>query len=166
MHLKAIFSFLEDNKGNMWFGSCIGEGLIRFDGKTLERISPKGYARTQGLVLDKKGNIWFASIGKGMCQYNGNSIITNFFNEKSTYDLMYTILKDKDEHLWFSESSNNRSLCYYDGNEFHNFIEIQNLPDKKMYPVLEDKLGQRNFVGSKKEKALFLPQKWQWIKKR
>ncbi len=27
-------------------------------------------------------------------------------------------------------------------------------------------VGQRHFKGSKKEKALFLPQKWQWIKKR
>ncbi len=28
-----------------------------------------------------------------------------------------------------------------------------------------DERGQRHFKGSKKEKALFLPQKWQWIKK-
>jgi hypothetical protein len=114
---------------------CLKEEILEL------RISPKGYARTQGLIADKKGNIWFASIGKGMCQYNGNSITTNFFNEASTYDLMYLILKDRNDHLWFSEPTNNRPLCYYDGNEQHNFTEIQNLPNKKMYPILEDKLG-------------------------
>ncbi len=147
LHLKGIFSFIEDKKGNIWFGSCIGEGLIRFDGKILQRISPKGYARTQGLVEDKKGNIWFASIGKGMCQYNGNSIMINFFKEKNTYDLLYLILKDKNDHLWFSEPTNNRPLCFYDGNAIHSFTEIKNLPDKKIYPVLEDKLGNIWFTA-------------------
>lgn len=145
LHLKAIFSFLEDKKGDIWMGSCIGEGLIRFDGKTLQRISPKGYARTQGLSEGRDGNIWFASIGKGLCRYDGKTITTNFLKEKNTYDLLYILLKDQQDHFWFSEPSNNRPLCYYDGNESCNFTEVTPAPNKKMFPVLEDKMGNTWF---------------------
>ncbi len=136
---RGIFSFMEDRKGNMWFGSSPGEGLSRFDGKVLQRISPNGYARTQGIVEDSKGNIWFASVGKGMCQYNGTSITTNFFKEKSTYDLLYIFLKDKNDDIWFSEPSSNIALRCYNSHTILDFSRGNDLPDKKMYPILEDR---------------------------
>lgn len=141
LHLGGIFSFLEDDRGNMWFGSCIGEGLLRFDGTALKRISPKGYARTQGLVKDSHGNIWFASVGKGMCELDGSTIRTNVFNERSTYDLLYLFVKDKKDHIWFSEPSNNRVLRFYNGKEVLNAFGGAELPNAKMYPLFEDRDG-------------------------
>ncbi len=147
LHLKAIFSIVEDKRAHIWFGSCIGEGLIMFDGKTLSRISPRGYARTQYITEDKKGNIWFGSIGKGMCRYDGKTINTDFFNEKDTNWLLYLIWKDKAGNLWYCEPSYNRALHYYDGKENINFAEKNSLPDKKMYPILEDNDGNIWFAS-------------------
>ncbi len=148
LHLKAIFSFLEDQKGTIWFGSCIGEGIIRFDGKTISRVSPEGYARTQYLTEDKSGNIWFGSIGKGMCRYDGKTISTNVFAEKDTHDLLYLIWKDHADRLWFCETFKNRPLHYYDGNENISFAGKTGIPDNKMYPLVEDKDGNIWFAAS------------------
>jgi ligand-binding sensor domain-containing protein len=147
LHLKSIFSFLEDKKGNILFASCIGEGLMRFDGKTLQRISPKGYARTESLVEDKDGTIWFSSIGKGICKYDGKTISTSLFFEKKTDTCLYLILKDKQERLWFSEPSNKMALRYYNGNEIISFEEKAKLPNKNLHPILEDKSGNIWFAS-------------------
>jgi len=147
LQLKAIFSIVEDTKGNIWMGSCIGEGLIQFDGKTVQRISPKGYARTQTIIEDKNGNIWFGSVGKGMCRYDGKTINTNFFKERDTHALMYLIWKDKTNNLWFSEPTANKPVHYYDGTGDINFAAKNNIPDQKMYPVVEDNDGNIWFAS-------------------
>ncbi len=141
LHLRAIFSILEDRKGNVWFGSCIGEGLLLFDGKTLRRISPKGYARTQNLVEDENGSIWFGSVSKGMCRYDGRTIDTNFFREQGACTDLYTILKDHAGNLWFSWPTCNQPPRIYDGKKCIRFAEQHRLPVNNVYPVLADNQG-------------------------
>jgi ligand-binding sensor domain-containing protein len=142
LHLKSIFSFLEDRKGNIWFGSCIGEGLIRFDGKNLTRISPKGYARTQGLIEDGKGHIWFASGGKGVCRYDGLTIDPNVFDEPNTRPVLFTLLKDHAGNLWFCDHPYDRPLRVFDGVKVIDFYKEHHLPNEKIYPILADNKGQ------------------------
>lgn len=141
LHLKSIFSFLEDRHGNIWMTSCIGEGLIRFDGKTVMRVSPKGYARTQYLIEDKSGAIWFGSMGKGICRYNGKTIETNVFGEKNMSGFLYLMLQDHGGNLWFSGPYANRQLCCYNGKELIDFSSRYNRSEKDLYPVYTDASG-------------------------
>jgi ligand-binding sensor domain-containing protein len=148
LHLKAIFSIQEDHKGNMWFGSCIGEGLIELEGKNLRQISPKNYGWTDYIEEDKNGTIWFGSLGKGVCRYDGKSINSNFFNDPDTHELLYSIWKDQSDNIWFCEPFNNRGLHYYDGNENVDFgAKNFYLINKKMVPLLQDKAGNIWFAA-------------------
>jgi ligand-binding sensor domain-containing protein len=148
LQLKAIFSIVQDHKGNMWFGSCIGEGLIKFDGTSLKMISPKGYAWTDFIIEDKNGYIWFGSGGKGVCRYDGNYIDANFFKESDTKGLLYMLWKDKADNIWFGDPYSKRNLHYYDGKEKVDFVEKNyHLIDKKMFPIVQDKDGNIWFAS-------------------
>ncbi len=146
VELKAIFSMLQEDNGAILLASCIGEGLIRFDGKTIEKISKTKYARTEGLKRDKNGTIWFASGGKGLCKYDGNTITTNVINEPDVRGVLYLFVIDNNDHFWLWDFYN-RPMSYYDGKTLVNFAEHHVIFDKKMRPLLADHSGNIWFGG-------------------
>ncbi len=70
----------QDSRGMLWFGSEQG-GVSRFDGKTITAygaISENFYGRTQNIVEDKWGHIWFLNKRPSqdtgvIIRYNGNT---------------------------------------------------------------------------------------------
>ncbi|HKK73794.1 MAG TPA: two-component regulator propeller domain-containing protein, partial [Saprospiraceae bacterium] len=57
---QFVRTFHQDSKGNYWFGTN-GDGIIRYDGQTLEKItiadvSPR--IRVLEIKEDKAGNVW------------------------------------------------------------------------------------------------------------
>lgn len=89
----------QDSRGMLWFGSEQG-GVSRFDGKTItpyRAISENFYGRTQNIVEDKWGHIWF--LNKNPLQdtgviirYNGNTF--EFLTEGNC------LIADRDGHIW------------------------------------------------------------------
>ncbi len=148
LNMKAIVSLIQDSKGNIWFASNLGEGLIRFDGKTLSRITQKNYPWTASIEEDKNGNILFSSLGKGICKYDGQTITTNIFKEKDTNDLLYYIWKDKTGNIWFCDGYKNKPILYYNGNEIINFTDKNKLTDSQLAPVVVDIDGRIWFASS------------------
>ncbi|MFM9950048.1 MAG: two-component regulator propeller domain-containing protein [Saprospiraceae bacterium] len=60
---QYIRSIFQDSKGNLWFGT-IGEGVVRYDGKTLTYFSnPDGFISNSVYAIneDKNGNLWFGT---------------------------------------------------------------------------------------------------------
>lgn len=78
----SITCLLEDNDGNLWFGTMEG-GVYRYDGKKLKSFLNNDdhpfnlgahYQLIQDILQDKQGNIWFCSWnGGGVWKYNGKS---------------------------------------------------------------------------------------------
>jgi ligand-binding sensor domain-containing protein len=67
----------QDKKGNYWFGTN-GDGIIRYDGQILEKITIEGispYFRVLEIVEDKAGNIWFGT-SEGLIKYDGEKFTT------------------------------------------------------------------------------------------
>ncbi|HYF02389.1 MAG TPA: two-component regulator propeller domain-containing protein [Patescibacteria group bacterium] len=77
-----ITSLLEDKDGNLWFGA-MGNGLYRYDGKTLTNFLNNNdhrfnlgntYQLIQDILQDKNGNLWFSTWnGGGVWRYDGKS---------------------------------------------------------------------------------------------
>jgi ligand-binding sensor domain-containing protein len=70
-HVRAI---AQDAKGQMWFGAD-GEGLARYDGKTLTYLTekeglPSNFVRT--IDVDAEGKLWITS-RDGLCTFDGTS---------------------------------------------------------------------------------------------
>lgn len=81
---KYIESILQDKKDNYWFGTN-GEGVYRYDGKTLIQFTVKdGLSNNQVLSIqeDKSGNIWFGTGGFLVSRFDGRTF-TTFPNKES-----------------------------------------------------------------------------------
>jgi ligand-binding sensor domain-containing protein len=78
---------LQDKDGNYWFGTN-GEGVFRYDGKTLVQFTDKdGLANDQVQTIqeDKLGNIWFGTSLYGVSRYDGRAFTT--FTDKENSQL-------------------------------------------------------------------------------
>ena len=73
---KNIACILEDKNGNIWFGT--GDGVYRYDEKKITKFMVNVGVCQNGvgtMVEDKTGNIWFVSRNRGVCRYDGKSIV-------------------------------------------------------------------------------------------
>jgi ligand-binding sensor domain-containing protein len=64
----------QDKKGNYWFGTN-GDGIIRYDGHTLEKLTVEGVHpnfRVLEIVEDQSGDLWFGT-SEGLLHYDGRT---------------------------------------------------------------------------------------------
>lgn len=94
----------QDSRGMLWFGSEQG-GVSKFDGKTITAfgaISENFYGRTQNIVEDRWGHIWFLNkktaqeIGV-IIRYNGNTF--EYFADGNC------LIADKDGDIWIGNNN-------------------------------------------------------------
>ena len=124
--------------------SCSGQS----DSNTVERNNPelktppKTGAQIDEYVVDifedKKGNLWFGTIFKGVARYDGKSI--TYFSTKDGLcgNTVASITEDKDGNMWFGTHS---GLSRYDGKSFTNFTSIEGLCNDRVSNVLIDRAG-------------------------
>ena len=108
----------QDTKGNYWFGTN-GNGIIRYDGKTLERVtieqSPMWLA-IRKIIEDKVGNIWFGT-SSGLVKYDGTKFTLYTTKDGLTTNVVQSIFEDNKGQLWFGTW---QGLCIFDGEKFVN----------------------------------------------
>jgi ligand-binding sensor domain-containing protein len=139
LQLKGIFSILEKSDGSIWFTACQSEGISKFDGKNLTNVIPyKNARRTDKVIEDKNGNLWFACVFKGVGLYDGKTFTQNVFNEKP-YNGPSNILEDDQGNIWFNCQN---GLSYYDGKTVRLFTKVDGIPNEKLIPIFIDKSGQ------------------------
>lgn len=146
-----FFSVLEDNKGNLWFGS-IGSGVYYYDGKSFQNFTTRdGLLNNDvgSIYEDKKGNIWFGVFG-GASRYDGKSFQNYIINgdamnedrtgktfaERPPYEVN-SIIEDKTGKLWFATRGN---TFVYDGKTFTAFTR-EDKPFKNVRSIIKDKKG-------------------------
>lgn len=121
-------------KGSLFFSH---NGFVyHWNGKSFSNliIHPKAYQpestnldRPYGIycgIEDNKGNFWFGTDQKGVCRYNGKSII--YFTEKGLNGAaVRTIFQDNSGNIWFG--NNGYGLFCYNGKSLTNFTEEHGL---------------------------------------
>ncbi|MCT4624171.1 MAG: hypothetical protein N4A46_11155, partial [Schleiferiaceae bacterium] len=103
-------SMYEDSKGNTWFGSFSGNGLLKFDGEyTYAYDHSSGLSNPWVPTIDEDldGNIWLGTYGGGAVKFDGELFhiyeanLNDFFNE--TYLFSQSIISNKttsDGSVW------------------------------------------------------------------
>ncbi len=136
--LKGIFSILEAKNGNIWFAECAGEGVSKFDGKTISNIIHyKEIRRTDRIIEDKHNNLWFATAFKGIGKYDGKNYTQNVFKDHDQNG-SYNILEDATGNIWFDTQD---GLGFYDGKKLKILKEKDGTVVKDFIPILLDKTG-------------------------
>lgn len=146
---EFVRTMYQDNKGNYWFGTN-GDGIIRYAGKTLEKIAIEGvnpFMRVMEIVEDKTGNIWFAT-SEGLIKYDGQAF--TIFSKKEGLqgenEEIWGLTIDKNGLIWVGSIG---GLSHFDGKKFTPFLlpdlRVENpqymLSDKLVLKFLEDKNG-------------------------
>jgi ligand-binding sensor domain-containing protein len=139
---KSIWVIFQDRKNNYWFGSN-GNGVYRYDGKTLTRFTTKDglYSnQIRGIQQDKSGNIYFEAPG-GVSKFDGGKFIA-LTPVKSPVNQW--ILQPDD--LWFKTTGDAPGACRYDGKalyqlEFAAFGTKDFNPNYAVYSIYKDKQG-------------------------
>jgi ligand-binding sensor domain-containing protein len=79
---EFVRTMYQDRNGNYWFGTN-GDGIIRYDGRTLEKITIAGLLpnfRVFEIVEDREGNIWFGT-SEGLLKNDGLKFETFLLKE-------------------------------------------------------------------------------------
>ncbi|MBI4645127.1 MAG: PAS domain S-box protein [Bacteroidia bacterium] len=148
----VIYCILEDNEGNMWFGSK-GYGASKFDGKKFINYNIYNGLPSNliyDIIQDRYGNILFATLEGGISIYDGKNFTNIGTNQGLTSNYIYTLFEDKDGNIWlgtedagiamiFAECSSNTMIKNKKINENHIInITKYGLTNKKVLSILQD----------------------------
>ena len=95
---------LQDNSGNIWFGT--GGGVSRYNGKSFTSFTVKdGLASNavHAMVQDKNGTIWIGT-NAGVSCYDGKSFNDFKNNEGYPFVNVRSIIQDKTGNIWIGGS--------------------------------------------------------------
>jgi ligand-binding sensor domain-containing protein len=146
---EFVRAMYQDKKGNYWFGTN-GNGIIRYDGNTLETIVIEGTnagMRVMKIVEDKIGNVWFGT-SDGLIKYDGTNF-TRFSKKEGLLgkdEGIWGLTIDKSGLIWVGGYG---GVFHFDGEKFIPFSlpdsMVENpqhmLSDKLVFKIIEDKSG-------------------------
>ncbi|MFN7493847.1 MAG: two-component regulator propeller domain-containing protein [Cyclobacteriaceae bacterium] len=149
---EFVRTMYQDKKGNYWFGTN-GNGIIRYDGKTLETITHEGKRLNnvvREIVEDKAGNIWFGT-DNGLIKYDGDTFVTFAEKEGLQNKEIWGLTIDNSGLLWVGSVG---GVSHFDGKKFTPFLlpetKVENpkhmLSDKLIFKFMQDKNGSMWFV--------------------
>lgn len=110
---------IQDRKGHFWLASW--DGIIRYDGKTFTNFTNKEDLmryRVFSMVEDRKGNIWFGTIGAGVYKYDGKTFQQYTTKDGLVNDDVTCIIEDKAGNIWFGTGE---GISVFDHQTFTNF---------------------------------------------
>ncbi len=149
---EFVRTMYQDKRGNYWFGTN-GNGIIRYDGKTLEKISIEGlrpFNVVREIVEDKAGYLWFGT-DNGLIKYDGEKFTTYSEKDGLQDGEIWGLTIDKSGRIWVGSTG---GISLFDGKKFTPFLlpdtKVENpkpmLSDKLVFKFLEDKNGTMWFA--------------------
>ncbi|WP_257670879.1 ligand-binding sensor domain-containing protein [Parapedobacter tibetensis] len=146
-------NIIQDRNGDIWIAAF--DSIFRYDGKSFINITSKvSSARFFSVLEDRKGNLWFGSIGSGVYYYDGKSFQNFTTKEGLPNNEIGYIYEDKIGNIWFGA---NGGASRYDGKSFRNYIldgDAMNedrtgktfpdftRPPNEVTSIIEDKTGK------------------------
>jgi len=122
-----VWAIMENKNGKMWFGTyngganCYNENS--FTTYTKNELSTE---RIISAIEAKSGLLWFGTFGGGVLRYDGESFTCFKEQEGLSNNIIFSILEDTKENLWFSTFDYSR-VNKYDGNSFTYLTEKNGL---------------------------------------
>lgn len=110
-------TIIQDRKGNIWMAAF--DGVFRYNGTSFTNVTSNvSSARFFSVLEDRKGALWFGSIGSGVYYYDGKSF-RNFTNKDGLINNeIVCIYEDKIGTIWFGA---NGGVSRYDGKSFRSY---------------------------------------------
>ncbi len=160
---NEIFALKRDRYGNMWVGTN-GQSVDVFNPKkgvfqsfetyagNAKGDKPAESAFVRAIEEDNAGNIWIASIGRGIDVFNPvmkTLKLYNRFNTKLPIEDIHAFLATNDQRIWLGTAGN--GLYYFDpaSDGFKSIETNQLLPNSMIFKILQDDAGKIWFSSNK-----------------
>ncbi len=102
----------------MWITSW--DGIFRYDGKSFTNMTTNvSSARFFSVLEDRKGNLWFGTIGSGVYRYDGKTFQNFTTRDGLPNNEIVCMYEDKTGTIWFGA---NGGASRYDGKYFRNYM--------------------------------------------
>ena len=142
LNIKAVTSIAEDTAGNIWFTSWT-DGLCRFDGRSVTRVSPEGEGFNV-MLLDRSGNFWLGRRGDrsdaGVYRYDGKTF-DKFLSEMG---YIAEMKEDNTGNVWFSNVPDG-GIIYFNpltSKIISHFTKKDGLPHNNIQSIAIDQSGK------------------------
>lgn len=142
-----IYAIYSDRDKNLWIGTdmgmyCAGQGRFTFD-----KVAQLGDNWFYDIMQERNGDLWFASMGKGVWRYTAASRqFVQYKNDEKVENSLSSnsvssIMQDSKGQVWFS--TDRGGICRFnrDKENFTRFSIEEGLPDDVAYKILEDGSG-------------------------
>ncbi|HTF21784.1 MAG TPA: two-component regulator propeller domain-containing protein [Chryseolinea sp.] len=149
--------FEQDRNGNIWIAAF--DGVFKYDGQSFTNIAGHLTSyRFFSVLEDRRGNLWFGSMGAGVYKYDGKSFQNFTSKEGLVNNEISCIYEDNSGDIWFGA---NGGASRYDGKSFRNYImngdsmiedrSGKSIPDftrpsNEVNSIIEDKTGKLWFA--------------------
>lgn len=132
---SGIRDIEQDRSGVIWIATY--EGVFRYDGRSFTKITARvALAGFSSVLEDKKGNLWFASLGSGVFYYDGKSFRNFTVKDGLASNGVITIYEDQAGNIWFGTDGGGASR--YDGKSFSNL----SMNGSVVSSIVEDEAGK------------------------
>lgn len=88
---------------------------------------------------DRKGHLWFGSMGGGVSRYNGESFTHFTEKEGLSHNKVFSILEDRNGNIWYGTFGGGISM--YNGESFTHLTEDEGLSSNNISCITEDHNG-------------------------
>jgi DNA-binding NtrC family response regulator/ligand-binding sensor domain-containing protein len=92
------------------------------------------------LLQDRRGSLWVATYGAGVCCYDGARFHAFSAAEGLAQDQVFSLLEDRQGRLWFGTES--RGVSRWDGARLETFTRADGLASNCVWSMLEDRQGR------------------------
>jgi len=134
-----VWSMLEDQSGNIWFGGFGGVSV--FNGESFTRYTEKeglSLNDVRSMLEDQSGNIWLGTAGGGLSVFNGEHFTQYTVNEGLSSNFVGAIAEDKHGNIWLGTS---RGVSVFNGESFTHYTVNEGLSSNSVRAIAEDQSG-------------------------
>lgn len=136
-----VSAILEDDKGNIWFGT--NAGVSCYDGQHFTNYSFAidehiRLRNAPALFMDSRGNIWLGTWESGVYRFDGENFYQYSMKENLPSNSVPSIMEDSQGNVWMGTE---QGAVRYDGQYFTHFSEREGLSNNQIEDMLEDKDG-------------------------
>lgn len=136
-----VRAMLEDDKGNIWFGT--NAGVSCYDGQHFTNYSfaLDEHVKLQNaptMLQDSRGDIWLGTLASGIYRFDGENFYQYSMKENLPSNSILSIMEDSQGNVWMGTE---QGAVRYDGQYFIHFSEREGLSNNQIEDMLEDRGG-------------------------
>lgn len=146
---NSVNAIEENSDGSIWIGTY-NDGPYIYHHDSFYR--PGNFPELDkqsvfSIYFDRNNNAYFATLSKGVCQYNSKNKSISWLGESEglSNNHVRSILQDKSGNFWFGTSGG--GVCNYSGKEFTTYDKTSGLGGNFIYSIFRDSRG-RLLIGN------------------